>query len=252
LKSQYTKTIVRSPLEVAYWSRQISVARLLLAEGAEVHHINADGWTPAFRLFGFSSQASTPCDEYLEALAASSFTEVDAQDKEGWSCMHRAAAFGRAHHIKALMKLHATLIIRTTKVSWTPIFCAVQYGNVATFNELRKHHHDLLVMKDVRQWTLLHVAVNAKRLEIMELLISLGADPHARTFPAEFFVPEDIKGLSVTPGDIAGFRGPVVFSAYVNALRTNGYEIEAVTDEMDDIEDLFWPALDELDSAVHN
>ena len=108
LKSKYTKTIVRSPLEVAYWSRQISIARLLLAEGAEVHHINADGWTPAFRLFGFNSQASTPCDEYLEALAASSFTEVDAQDKEGWSCMHRAAAFGHAHHIRALMKLHAT------------------------------------------------------------------------------------------------------------------------------------------------
>jgi ankyrin repeat protein len=138
----------------------------------------------------------------------------------------------------------------TIKASWPPIFCAVQFGNVSTFNELRKHHSDLLTMRDVREWTLLHVAVNAKQLEIIQLLISLGADPHARSLTTEFLVPDDIKGLSVTPGDIARLRGPLVLSTYTNALRANGHDLEVVVDEMDNSDDIFWPALDKIDEII--
>lgn len=166
--------------------------------------------------------------------------------------MHRAAVFGHTDDIKALVNLNTPIDLRTYKTCWTPIFCAAQYGNMATFNELRKYHPDLLAMRDIRHWALLHVAVNAKRLEIMELLISLGADPHAQTFSTEFFVPEDIKSFSVTAGDIARLRGLLVLSAYINALRVSGQEVDAVKDEIDDVEDLFWPALDEIDLAVHN
>jgi hypothetical protein len=127
----------------------------------------------------------------------------------------------------------------------------VQFGNLSTINELRKHHPDFLIMRDVRKWTLLHVAVNAKRLEVIQLLISLGADPHAQSLSAEFLVPDDIKGLSVTPGDIAWLRGPLVLSTYTNALRANGYDLEVVADEMDNSDDIFWPALDKLDEIVN-
>jgi hypothetical protein len=63
---------------------------------------------------------------------------------------------------------------------------------------------------------------------------------------------EDIKGFLVTLENTVGFRGPVVFSAYINALRTNGHEIEAAMDQMDDIEDLFWLASDELGLLVYD
>jgi ankyrin repeat protein len=161
--------------------------------------------------------------------------------------MHRAAAFGHSGDIVALVNLHAPLDLMTIKASWPPIFCAVQFGNVSTFNELRKHHSDLLTMRDVREWTLLHVAVNAKQLEIIQLLISLGADPHARSLTTEFLVPDDIKGLSVTPGDIARLRGPLVLSTYTNALRANGHDLEVVADEIDNSDDIFWSALDKLE-----
>lgn len=161
--------------------------------------------------------------------------------------MHRAAAFGHADDIVALVKVHAPLALRTIKASWPPIFCAVQFGNVSTFNELRKHHADLLIMRDVREWTLLHIAVNAKQLEIVQLLIGLGADPHAQSLSTEFLVPEDIKGLSVTPGDIARLRGPLVLSTYINALRAKGHDIELLVDEMNNVQEIFWPALDKLD-----
>jgi hypothetical protein len=164
--------------------------------------------------------------------------------------MHRAAAYGHADDIVALAKLHALLSLRTIKASWLPIFCAVQFGNISTFNELRKHYPDFLIMRDVRKWTLLHVAVNAKRLEIIQLLISLGADPHAQSLSTEFLVPEDIKGLSVTPGDIAQLRGPPVLSTYIDALRANGHDLEVVADEMDNAEEIFWPASDKADPIV--
>jgi ankyrin repeat protein len=238
----------RSPLQCAFTFRQTPIARLLLSKGAEVHHINAKGWTPTFSLFGYtvSPEYSTTCKEYLEILSAASFTEFDAQDGEGWSCMHRAAAFGHADDVIALMKLRAPLALRTIKVSWPPIFCAVQFGNISTFNELRKHHPDLLVMRDVRKWTLLHVAVNAKRLEIIQLLISLGADPHAQSLATEFIVPEDIRGLSVTPGDIARLRGSLVLFTYISALKANGHDLEVVADEMNNVGEIFWPASDNV------
>lgn len=180
-------------------------------------------------------------------LSAASFTEYDAQDGEGWSCMHRAAAFGLSGDIVALVNLHAPLDLRTIKMSWMPIFCAVQSGNMSTFNELRKHHPNFLILRDVRKWTLLHVAVNAKRLEVIQLLISLDADLYVQSLSTEFLVPDDIKGLSVTPGDIAQLRGPLVLSTYTNALRANGHDLEVVADEMDNSDDIFWPALDTLD-----
>jgi ankyrin repeat protein len=226
--------------------KRLDIARLLLSKGAEVHHIDAKGWTPTFSLFGYKVSLGCPttCIEYLETLSAASFSEFDAQDGEGWSCMHRAAAFGCADDIVALVKLNAPLTLRTIKTSWAPIFCAVQFGNISTFNELRKHHPDLLILRDVRKWTLLHVAVNAERLEIIKLLISLGADPHSQTLSTEFLVPDDIKGLSVTPGDIARLRDPLVFSTYIDSLRENGHDLEVVTDEIYNAEDIFWPALD--------
>jgi ankyrin repeat protein len=113
---------------------------------------------------------------------------------------------------------------------------------MSTFNELRKHHTDFFTLKDVRHWSLLHVAMNAKRIEMMRLLVHLGADPHARSLPKQFLVPEELKGLAVTPGDIARLRGPDVFSAYTEALRAAGHQVDVVKDEADGDEDLFWPA----------
>jgi len=74
----------------------------------------------------------------MEMLAAQSFSEFHVQDKQGWSCAHRAAAFGTASDIILLSRLQAPLMLQTFKLSWPPIFCAVQFGNVETFQELKR------------------------------------------------------------------------------------------------------------------
>jgi len=232
-------------LQVAFAYRKIDIARLIISKGADVHHINARGRTAAINIFGFvESDETTTCDEYLDILKGQSIIDFDAQDCEGWSCMHAAAAYGNSNDIVSLLKAGATLNLYTKRPFWMPIFYAVQFGNISTFTELRKYHPGFAIMRDVRQWTLLHIALNAKRIQMAELLISLGADPHTTSLPTDFGVPEDLKGLAVTPGDIARLRGPDVFSAYTEALRTAGHEFNVVNDEGDDTEDLFWPALE--------
>lgn len=217
-----------------------------MSKGGEVN-ANAYGWTPAFSVFNTSQDAHLkPCIEYLEILSAASFTDFNIQDNEGWTCIHRAAAYGHAEDIKLLLKLRADPKLQTIKVSWMPIFCAVQFGNISTFNELRKVHDDFLALRDIRNWTLLHLAVNAKRLEMMELLINLGADPHARTLATEFLVPDDLKAQSFTPGDIANLRGEDILSRYVGALRRCGYDLEIAKDIINNDLDIFWPSVEEV------
>lgn len=245
----YTYYYDRSSLEWAFITRNISVARLLLARGAEVQHVDSRGLTPLFDLFQRSPPDGRPTSskEYIEVLSAASFSDFDVQDQEGWSGTHRAAAFGTAEDISALTRMRASLTLQTTKLLWVPIFCAVQFGNVATFTELIKcHTTDLLVMTDVRKWTLLHVAVNAKRFEIMRVLISLGADPHAQSLATEFLVPENMKGLALTPGDISKLQGCDAFAAYIKALRGGGHELEVRSNDLYGEEDIFWPALEKV------
>jgi len=75
-------------------NRQLSVARWLVSNHADVHHISARGWTPVFSLFGDEPQHQASCDVFLELLSAASFDDFSAQDGNGWTVMHRAAAHG--------------------------------------------------------------------------------------------------------------------------------------------------------------
>jgi ankyrin repeat protein len=220
-----------------------NIARKLISCGADVHHISARGWTTAISTFCYATvEETSPAQEILEILSASNFTGFDVQDAEGWTCMHRAAAYGNATDIQNLRNVGASLIPRTLKLSWMPIFLAVQFGNISAFNELLKDHPDFLTLRDIRQWSLLHVAVNAKQLDMMILLLELGADPRSSSFPTEFCVPDDLRNISVTPGEIARLRGKDLFDVYIQTLRREGHHIDLVSENGDCLPDIFWHA----------
>ena len=234
---------IRGPLDWALAHRQYSAARWLVAHKVDVHHISARGWNPAFSLFGEESCHVDSCEDFLTLLSTASFGDFNAQDQAGWTIMHRAAVFGNADHIKSLSLRNTSLHLSTSVLGWTPIFSAVHFGNSSTFMELIQQQPQFLYATDRRQWTLLHVAVNAKRLDIMATLIALGADPHAVSFPTTSFIAKDLSGLLLTPGDIARIRGPSVFTAYLDVLKANDYKIYVISNEKDEGElDLFWPA----------
>ncbi|KAG4440094.1 hypothetical protein IFR05_004437 [Cadophora sp. M221] len=211
--NEYCGLMQTNLIQCAFAFSQIEIARILISNGTEIHHINATGWTPAFHIFGTMPNTTLQSShESLEILSSASFTDFNTQDFEGWTCVHRAAAYGRAEDIRLLLKLNASTTVQTVKVCWTPIFCAVNFGNILTFNELRRIHTDFLTLKDIRRWTLLHVAVNAKRVDMIDHLVALGADPHAGSLTTQFLVPGSLKGRSVTPGDIAILRGDKVLA----------------------------------------
>ena len=213
----------------------------MIAKGIQVHQTNIHGWSSAFSVYNTHSQSEIKSStEYLQILSSSAFTEFDIQDGEGWTCMHRAAAFGNAEDIQALLKLGGTPTLQTKNLAWMPIFCAVQFGNISTFSELSKEHPGFLHMRDIRQWTFLHIAVNARRLEMMKLLISLGSDPHARTMATKHFVPDDLKCLAVMPTQIARIRGDAVFDSYVKSLKKAGHSVDLVQSTEGELPDVFW------------
>ncbi len=110
--------------------------------------------------------------------------------------------------------------------------------------EIIQHEPWFLTVTDRRNWTLLHIAVNAKALDVVRFLIELGADPHGTSYPTKSYISKDLEGLSLTPADIARARGSLVLSAYLEALGAKGYDIQIVDNESEDSFDLFWPALE--------
>ncbi|KAL5317849.1 hypothetical protein ACEPPN_014949 [Leptodophora sp. 'Broadleaf-Isolate-01'] len=245
--NEYCGLMQTNLIQCAFAFSQIEIARILISNGTEIHHINATGWTPAFHIFGtMPNPTPQSSHESLEILSSASFTDFNTQDVEGCTCMHRAAAYGHAEDIRLLLKLNASTTVQTVKVCWTPIFCAVHFGNISTFDELRRIHTDFLDLRDVRRWTLLHVAVNAKWLDMIAYLIALGADPHAGSLATQFLVPGGLKGRSVTPGDIAILRGDKVLARYVEALVSCGHDVLVSRDSPQSEPEIFWPAVEVL------
>ena len=170
----------------------MAIARLFLERGAKIDHISAKGWTPAFNLFGYRwiHGSDEPCTEYLDLLSAASFSEFDIQDVDGWSAMHRAAAFGSCEDIAALVSHGAPCALLTT-MEWAPIRCAVKFENENTFVELAKHLPPSFVdEKDIRGWTILHEAANMGSRTMLRLVLRYGADPHITSYKTSYLVPQ--------------------------------------------------------------
>jgi ankyrin repeat protein len=216
-----------------------------MARGARVDHISAKGWTPAFNLFGYKWIHNThgSCVEYLELLSSATFSEFDIQDIDGWSAMHRAAAFGTSEDIAALKK-RGSSVTSLTHLDWAPIRCAVRFENVDTFSELVKHLQPSFVgEKDVRGWTLLHEAASMGSSTMLHLILQHGADPHIVSNATSYVVPTGLENRAVTPADIAKNEGDDTYKIYVEALKKAGFDItipEQVDEE--DTYDVFWLA----------
>ena len=234
-------------MEWAFASRKIDVARLFILKGARVDHISAKGWTPAFNLFGYDwiHQTEGSCLEYLELLSSSSFSEFDIQDEDGWTAMHRAAAFGSNNDIVALIDRGALPTI-TTQLGWTPIRCALRFNNTETFLALvggLGQNFDVDA-KDLRGWTLLHEAASMGNLEMLSLVLQHGANPYTLTKATSWMVPENLKNQAVTPAGIAKRGGKNHYRTYIDSVKSVGLDITTQSDLIheDSDDDVFWPA----------
>jgi ankyrin repeat protein len=237
----------RSPISWAIAARKLDIARFLIFKGADVHSLSSKGWTPVFYLFGGlgsskgSSKALDPPTEYLQLFAGSSFKDFDAQDRAGWTSMHRAAIHGTGEDIRALSSFHASPFLKTKRLQWPAIFMAIYYSNLSTFKELAKIHPNYIQERDLRGWTALHVAAGAGNEEVISMILRDGGDVHARAEATTYMVPEPLRYRDITPADVAKDAGRESYLTYIRAVTAHDAQVEVVED--DGVKEMFWQAV---------
>ncbi|OAL47298.1 ankyrin [Pyrenochaeta sp. DS3sAY3a] len=222
-------------LHATGYFRRPEIARLVLHSGADVEAIGGYGFTSAFFLFGYAGQEKAPQTEFLEILASNSFANFNGQDKDGWSVLHRVAAFGTAADIKSLIQTKASVHSRTHNLHWTPIFCAVCFGNMETLKELWTQHDDvgLKDKTDLRGWNLLHVAAGAGNFEAVPYLLEQGVNIKGTSKATSRFVPPALRNKAVTPSDIARNCGESAYNKWAEVVRTTSQELDVDTEDID-------------------
>jgi hypothetical protein len=210
------------------------MARIFLRKGANVEIMGSNGHTTASYLFG-SSRPRIPQTEFVDILAYNSFTQFNTQDKDGWTVLHKAAAWGTAADVRKLLQLNTSPHCRTHKLGWTPILCAMCNKNLETFQELWGSYDGLNPEdeQDIRGWNLLHIAAEYGNFEAVPYLLEQGVKLEALSESASKFVPLAIQGKCVSPTEVARSCGKEAYVQWCSALEMAGREADRSPDEID-------------------
>ena len=235
-----------TPLQWAVWHKQLDVTRLLLGEGASQDHINKLGWNITFFCWPKLQHGEQCMLDFLNLLAEDSYQDLDVADTEGWTALHRVAAFSLPSEVEALMKLGADPEKVALPLRWNAIHHAVFYGNYGAFKVLLPRYGDNVVsVTDERGWTLLHIAASAGHDDIVRHLLRLGADPTTESKPFMSHMPESLFKRACTSQEVAAAQSLEREQRYLEAVRDLGLsscyaDVDAAVDAGDELE--FWEA----------
>jgi ankyrin repeat protein len=211
-----------------------------MSSKADAESINDDNVAPLFHLFQ-PSRSVTPAaaQELLDIAFAYSAPDVNLQSCEGWTVLHRAAAYGTSDDVHALINRGACTFLRTKEHGWGPLATSVRFGNVATFERLLKHVGSEAISEiDTRGWTMLHLAAEQGHRELITRLATSGAELHALSTPSIVSNSNDPPPRRMTPLDVARSMGPQNLKEFVYALQNANVDIQIDSDEV------FWLAED--------
>jgi hypothetical protein len=210
-------------LQWALQHKRYRIARLLINYGACPAHVSAYGWTPAFYLWPFPEKSQDSATNYLELFGNDASIEWEVFDAEGWTILHRVAAFGRADDVEALIRFGASPTTCALPLHWMAIHHSVYYGNFETFLVLTNPKYGASIASpDARGWTLLHIAASAGHDAIVRHLLSLGADHERLTLPYMSHMPEQLFNQTFTPAIAAAAQSRERYCQYIEALASFG------------------------------
>jgi ankyrin repeat protein len=232
-RNEYHSTVRRSPLQAAFKSGQVDIARKLIHAGADIEYLSAKSWSILSYLWD-RSRVHYNSDEFLNICSSLAFDAYNVQDPTGWSCVHRAAAYGLARDMEMLIKLGACTTLQTRALGSTPIQMAATFNNVATLEVLTKY--DSLHAPDIRGCTPLHLAVINESEDTMRWLLMHGANPHTVSYITAPTFPTGFEHQAFNAGELARSHGKMFLSLYVQALKSAGWNVDY------DEEDFFWDA----------
>ena len=226
-----------SPLQSAFMRGRLGIARHLLKAGADIDHVDRDGFSVLSYLWVTEKPISDSTD-FLRLAVGNAFDRVNATDSRGWFPFHRAAAIGVAADIDAFVQMGASLDQRAEWYGWTPLFFAASHDNIETFSALLSYSKtDVNEVLDGDGWTLLHCAVYFGAKEVVKILLKNGINIHQKSTPAALPEDPELAYLELTARDIALYMGPERYGMYLDALSATGYD-----EIIDRWPEVFWDA----------
>ncbi len=165
------------------------MARILLNKGADIEHVDNDGYSVLSYLWVSDGQVQQSTD-FMRLCQANEFNGVNSCDSRGWTPFHRAAAVGTALDIDNFIKLGASLDLSAKWYGWTALFFAASHDNVETFGRIVSHSRsDVFESFDGDGWNLVHCCVYFGAPRVLKMALLSGVDINQKTLPSP--LPED-------------------------------------------------------------
>jgi ankyrin repeat protein len=234
-----------SPIQIAVANDNLQIARLLLSYCADLQYCSAGSWSILHYLFDRDIPSSRR--DYF-SMFWDDLQFDDIRDPEGWTALHRCAAFGTADDVYMLVKLGASSFTDRyiTTLSRSPIHIAAHMDNVSTLqalSDLSVNHsvHDgtaqrraILETADINGWTPLHLAIYCKAMNTAKWLLDQKVDVHKRTYQTAIWFPKTRKNETFSVMDVAHMAGEKVLKTFSSLLNDAGYDITT------DGSDIYW------------
>lgn len=236
-------------MQSSFLRGKLDIARILLSRGADLEHVDSDGYSVLSYLWVVDGKMDKSVD-FMRLCQANGFSEVNACDNRGWTAFHRAAAVGTPDDVEAFLQLGASLDLRAEWYGWTALFFAASHDNIDTFQTLVKHSGpDVYESLDGDGWTLLHCCVYFGAPRVMRLVLQNGLDVNQKTLPAPLPEDPELSYRELTPTDIAHYIGPNRYQMFMDVLAETGRDAD-----LEEGDDYFWDAADlkaRLDDIEH-
>ncbi|KAI0815539.1 ankyrin [Xylaria sp. FL0064] len=228
-------TLGMSPLQYGIALDRRNIVRILVQRGADPAYTSAGGWSLYHYMFERDRSAANK--QYFSMFHDCLIFD-DVQDSQGWTSLHRCAAFGTAEDIYCLHRVGAPAWSGRYITLWggTPIHVAALKNNVSTLEalfDLCNGQLDALDAADNFGWTPLHRAVYHGAKDAMRWLLSMGADPHRTTYRIGRF-PKGHEGEVFNAADLASLSGIECQQVFIGILKDLGHDITI------DGSDIYW------------
>lgn len=232
-------TVARNALQLTCRLGYVDTARLLLARGATVEHVDANGCT-ALTMLWFDMNISFSRADFARTLHAASPLSLDSDAEGLFEPLACVAMNGSAEDVKLMLGLGAKIpeLGRTSNriMNW-----CIRGSNPEAYDCLVPHMPlEWVHQEDIGGRNKLHLALNIPgrhTKDIIKRLLKAGADVHARDDEGK--LPEDVaketdrrtRGIKLWKVDKCQN-----FQAYVEALSSCDFDITVNEGA------LFWPA----------
>jgi ankyrin repeat protein len=160
-----------TPLQFASEYNQKDIVRLLVEKGADIEAKDNKGWTTLYRaIFGGK--------EDMVRLLLEKRADIEAKDNEGWAELYRAIFWGKEDMVRLLLEKGAD-IEATDNEGWTALYRAVFWGKEDMVRLLLEKGADIEA-KDNERWAALYRAAYQGKEDIVRFLLEKGADIEAK------------------------------------------------------------------------